>query len=109
MLYIGLNKRNLGSLTNKTATKLGDITIELDLMTVGSEFPSLSVQSSQINWLDSAVLSQIVKVEPSKSDVSHSEQIQDRYFHLKLTCHSEETDCLYAIPQVLQSRKMTFK
>lgn len=36
--------------------------IELDLMTVGTEFPTLGVQSSETSWMEHAQLSQVVKV-----------------------------------------------
>ena len=58
VLYIGLNKRSLG----QKAVYDRNVTIELDLMTVGSEFPTIGVKASQPKWLQAAELSQIVKV-----------------------------------------------
>jgi hypothetical protein len=53
VLYIGLNRRSLGS---KSAFDR-DVTIELDLMTVGTEFPTIGVEASQSKWLHAAQLS----------------------------------------------------
>jgi hypothetical protein len=35
------------------------------------------------------------------TNTTASDQIQDRYFHLKLTCTATEADCYFAIPEVL--------
>ena len=104
VLYIGLNKRSHG---DKAAFDR-DVAVELDLMTVGTEFPTIGVEASRAKWMDAAALSQIVKVAPGTNSTA-SDQIQDRYFHLKLTCGASETECFFAIPEVLQSRKVNFQ
>ena len=82
-------------------------------MTLGSEFPFTGVQSNLDDWRQGANLSQVVRIGEQQaaqamrrnSDAS----VQDKFFKLTLTCSKDQDECYFAIPQVLQAKKVRYR